>query len=87
LKKQLIIAILLPGVPLLQPTVEENLKSEWSTFAVHPAVRTPEVLRWLGYFHAAFQARQASHFLYRKQFCRYSVSVEKGRIWRLEYFW
>ena len=41
--------------------VEENLKSEWSTFAVHPAVRTPEVLRWLSYFHAAFQARQVSH--------------------------
>lgn len=35
----------------------ENLKSEWSTFAVHPAVRTPEVLRWLGYFHAAFQGK------------------------------
>lgn len=28
---------------------------------MHPAVRTPEVLRWLSYFHAAFQARQVSH--------------------------
>lgn len=35
----------------------ENLKSQWSTFCVHPAARSPEVLRWLSSFHRAFQGR------------------------------
>eukprot|EP00435_Cladocopium_sp_Y103_P027094 s988_g6.t1 len=35
----------------------ENLKSKWSTFCVHPAARSPEVIRWLSSFHRAFQGR------------------------------
>jgi len=38
------------------PLAQENLKSQWSTFCVHPAARSPEVLRWLSSFHRAFQA-------------------------------
>ena len=29
------------------PMPEENLKPSWTTWAVHPATRSPEVFRWL----------------------------------------
>jgi len=38
----------------------ENLNQAYTSLAVHPASRTPEVLRWLAGFHGAFQGKVPS---------------------------
>ncbi|CAK9058456.1 unnamed protein product [Durusdinium trenchii] len=42
----------------------ENLKPSWTTWAVHPATRSPEVFRWLAGFHGAFQGLLPEHTLW-----------------------
>lgn len=38
----------------------DNLRQSFTTFAVHPAARTAEVITWLADFHGAFQGRVPS---------------------------
>ncbi|CAE7882417.1 unnamed protein product, partial [Symbiodinium microadriaticum] len=38
----------------------DNLRQSFTTFAVHPAARTGEVITWLADFHGAFQGRVPS---------------------------